>query len=186
MEHHYKSYRQLIKRQILTVLVTRLLKQLTAQYLKNAWYALPSITEPHPNRVLLNQHQSSLHRCLQQLNTMLGTDTDNMSEVLNMKPSTTISGFIETDRVRRARRNKIAVRNISIAALLVLFGYCVFYITTYLNHPWLALAIFIAGYLTAWIKHGRLFQRIIKTKDYMHNCGYTLRTAWRRAGMVLN
>lgn len=100
-------------------------------------------------------------------------------------PTTKIQPLIETNRTVRHKRNFKILRGICAAFGLVLTGYILFFVNLSTKTPFLAIAIFLSGYLISWIKHGKLFQRIAKTKEYVRDCGFSYPVAWRRSGMVL-
>jgi hypothetical protein len=106
-----------------------------------------------------------------------------------MWTSTKIKPLIKTNRTVRASRNLKAVALFNITLICFWIGYGMFYLGVNIPTPgivaWLLIVAFLLGYLIAWVKHGRLFQRIAKTKEYMNKCGYSRRVAWRRAGTVI-
>jgi hypothetical protein len=102
-----------------------------------------------------------------------------------MLGTTEIKLQISTSRTIRHHRNVRIIRGILLAAFFTLIGYLFFFATLAIDKPLLALGIFLTGYLIGWIKHGRVYQRVIKTLEYRTSCGYSLPKAWSHAGRVI-
>jgi predicted MPP superfamily phosphohydrolase len=102
-----------------------------------------------------------------------------------MLGTTEIKLQISTSRTIRHRRNFKILRLIFLVVASYAMGYLFFFATLAIDKPLLALGIFLTGYLIGWIKHGRVYQRVIKTLEYRTSCGYSLPKAWSHAGRVI-